>query len=153
MISPEILRRYSYFAGADDEILSQLAVHSQECNFSPGEYLFKEGEQAEKLYIITRGEVAISLQLGDGTIHEVDVMVAGDIVGWSALLQPSNYRAHAIANRQTQAIAIDAKRLMGFCRENHEFGYHIMCELIRSLGQRLSHAWIQLAAAYEKGEE
>ena len=152
MISPEVLRRYSYFAGADDEILSELAVHSQEQNFSPGQYLFKEGEPAEKIYIIIKGEVAISLQLGDGSIQEVDVMVAGDIVGWSALLQPSNYKAHAIANRQTQAIALDAKRLIGFCRENHEFGYQIMCELIRSLGHRLSHAWIQLAAAHEAGE-
>ncbi len=146
MISPEILRRYPYFTAGGEEVIEELAVHSKEVTFSPKEYIFREGDPADTIYIITKGEVDIILELGDGTEREVDSVVAGDLLGWSAFLRSPTYRASALVVRPTSAIAIDGKRLIGLCAENHEFGYRIMCELIRALAHRLENTWVQLAS-------
>ena len=86
MISPEILRRYPYFAGIDDAILRQLAMIAEEKSGIPaGTRLFDEGQPVKYLGIIVSGEVNIQYLLGSGEMRTVDTLVGGDLLGFSAL--------------------------------------------------------------------
>ena len=57
MISPEILRRYPYFAAADDKELRDLAMLCEEESIPSGTVMYQEGDRADKLYIRVEGEV------------------------------------------------------------------------------------------------
>ena len=50
MISPEILRRYPYFAAAKDEGLRDLAMLCEEELIPAGTVMYREGDKADKLY-------------------------------------------------------------------------------------------------------
>ena len=70
MISPEILRRYPYFAGIDDAILRQLAMIAEERKCIPSRTrLFDEGQPVKYLGIIVSGEVNIQYLLGNGEMR------------------------------------------------------------------------------------
>ena len=109
MISPEILRRYPYFAGIDDAILRQLAMIAEEKPRIPaGTRLFAEGEPVKHLGIIVSGEVNIQYLLGNGEMRTVDTLVGGDLLGFSALIEPYKYTGFGTTTQETDLVLIDA---------------------------------------------
>ena len=64
MIS-EVLRRYPYFA-INEETLKAVAMMAEERVVAPGIEIFREGDPAGTLNLITKGEVDIQYILGNG---------------------------------------------------------------------------------------
>ena len=145
MISPEVLRAYPYFAGASDESLRELAMTTEEMTFQEGQVLFREGQTAEHLYILIRGEVDIQYELNTGEHRTVDTVVAGDVLIWSALVKPYRTTALGIARRSCEMIAVDARKLRELCDSDRELGYSLMREIAQTTSHRLEGARVQLA--------
>ena len=145
MISPEILRRYPHFAGIDDESLKQLAMIAEEKSVPANMVMFREGDPANYLSIILKGEVNIQYLLGNDMLRTVDTLVEGDLLMWSALVEP--YKATAIGTtiKPTQLARIDATKLRVLCEEKPILGYRLMTQVTRLLAHRLEDARVQLA--------
>ena len=146
MISPEVLRRYPYFAAIDEDSLKAVALLADEKTVPAGTILFHEGDPAEKLNIITQGEVEIQYLLGSGQLRTVDTLVEGDILGWSALIEPYKYTAVGTAKHATRLVAIDGPKLRSLCAQDTRLGYQLTIQIAKLLGHRLEGARIQLAA-------
>ena len=97
MISTESLRRYPYFADVSEDALKQVAMIAEEVAFATGAEMFIEDDKAENLYILVNGEVDLQYRLGNGELRTVDTLVAGDLIVWSALVEP--YRIQPEARR------------------------------------------------------
>lgn len=146
MISPEVLRRYPYFAGISEDSLRAVAMLAEEKCAPAGAQMFAEGDSADWLNIITRGEVNIQYVLGTGEKRTVDTLVDGDILGWSALVEPYKYTAIGTAARETHLVAIQGKKLRDLCDREPMLGYRLMTQIARLLAHRLEGARVQLAA-------
>lgn len=145
MISPEVLRRHAYFAGGSDETLKELAMAAEELSFEEGQVLFREGEPANHLYILTKGEVDIQYELNTGEHRTVDTLVAGDMLVWSALVRPYRITALGIARRPSHVISIDARKVRELCDRDRELGFSLMNEVAQTTSHRLEGARVQLA--------
>jgi len=145
MISPEFLRRYPYFAGISEESLKQLAMIAEEKTVPADTVMFREGDPATHLSIIVRGEVNIQYVLGDGELRTVDTLGAGDLLLWSALVEP--YRATAVGTttKETQLVRLDAGQLCALCEQDPLLGYRLMTQVAKLLAHRLEGARVQLA--------
>ncbi|HLC02204.1 MAG TPA: cyclic nucleotide-binding domain-containing protein [Anaerolineales bacterium] len=146
MISPERLRRYPHCAGAPDEMLKSVAMLARERPFKAGERLVEEGATATKLMLLDAGEVDIVYRLGDDRDVTVDTLVEGDLMAWSALLEPHRLTATGIARKDGLVIEIEAEGLRGICQANPTYGYQMMTQVAIALRDRLSATRVQLAA-------
>ncbi len=146
MTSPEMLRRWPYFAGISDASLKALAMIAEEKAVAAGTHLFGEGDPAEAMNVIVKGEVNIEYILGDGQRRTVDTLVDGDILGWSALVEPYKYTAIGTATKPTQMITIHAKKLRDLCENDPHLGYQLTTQIAKLLAHRLEGARVQLAA-------
>jgi CRP/FNR family cyclic AMP-dependent transcriptional regulator len=146
MISPERLRRYPHCAGAPDDLLKSVAMLAHERPFKAGERLFEEGATATKLMFLDSGEVDIVYRLGDDREVTVDTLVAGDLMAWSALLEPFRLTATGVARQDGVAIEIDAEELRGICRATPSHGFVMMTQVAIALRDRLNATRVQLAA-------
>ncbi len=146
MISPEALRRYHYFASIGEESLKALAMIAEEQEIPSGTEMFREGDAADILHVITQGEVEIRYLLGNGEERTVDTLVGGELLCWSALIEP--YKATAIGTtvKDTQLINLDAKKVRDLCDSDPLLGYQLTKEISKLLAQRLESARVQLAA-------
>lgn len=145
MISPEILRRFPYFAAADDEGLRQLAMICDEISVAAGAIMYREGDKADKLYILTDGEVDIQYTLGSGELRTVDTVVPGELLMWSALVEPFKSTAVVSVKAPSKLIAIDADKLRAFCALDLKVANEVLLHLTKMLATRLEGARIQLA--------
>jgi CRP-like cAMP-binding protein len=146
MISPEVLRRYPYFAQIDEESLKQVAMLAEEQCVASGVQLFNEGDAANAMNIIVKGEVNIQYLLGTGELRTVDTLVDGDILGWSALVEPYKYTAIGTVSKDTQLVVIDARKLRDLCEKDPLLGYRLTTQVAKLLAHRLEGARVQLAA-------
>ncbi|MHB8900563.1 MAG: cyclic nucleotide-binding domain-containing protein [Thermoguttaceae bacterium] len=147
MISPEALRRYHYFANISEQSLKSLAMIAEEKSVPAGTEMFREGDPADTLHVITQGEVEIRYQLGNGEQRAVDTLVGGELLCWSALIEP--YKATAIGTtvKDTQLICLHAKKVRELCDADPLLGYQLAQAISKLLAQRLESARVQLAAA------
>jgi len=147
MISPERLRRFAHCAGASDELLKQVAMLASERPFDAGEHLFEEGTSARKLLLLESGSVDIVHTLGSGKAVVVDTLVGGDLMAWSALLEPHMLTATGVGRTAGRLVEINGQALLGLCKENPEYGLTMMTEVAKTLRARLEATRVQLAAA------
>jgi CRP/FNR family transcriptional regulator, cyclic AMP receptor protein len=145
MISPEVLRRYPYFGCIDDETIKQLAMIATERCVPAGTIMFREGDPADHLSIILDGEVNIQYELGSGELRTVDTLVDGDLLCWSALIEPYKVTAMGTTTKDTQLVSIDAAKLRAFCDNDTRLGYCLVKHVAKLLAHRLEGARVQLA--------
>ncbi|MBN2023385.1 MAG: cyclic nucleotide-binding domain-containing protein [Pirellulales bacterium] len=147
MISPETLRRYPVFAGIGDESLKALAMVADEKTVPGGTILFREREPATHLNVVIKGEVDIQYLLGTGEHRTVDTLVSGDLLCWSALVEPFKTTAIATSTQETRLVTLEATKVRQLCAKDPALGYLLMTQVAKLLADRLENARIQLATA------
>jgi CRP-like cAMP-binding protein len=147
MISTELLRRYPYFADISEDALKEVAMISEEITAASGSTLFCEGDKADSLFILCEGEVDLQYTLGSGEMRTVDTLVAGDLLLWSALVEPYKSTATGTVRKERDAklLSVDGNKLRQLCETNHDLGYRMLISITTLLATRLEGARVQLA--------
>ncbi len=149
MISPEQLRRYPFFGGLTAEELASIAMIAEEVSFPTETIIFKDGELATRLYILTSGTVDLvyHIERANGTeTTYVGSIAAGEAFGISAVVKPYRLTAAGVAHGPVQAIAVDAAGLRTLMELSCHLGFTIMRQVAGALAERLAFAHIELAA-------
>lgn len=149
MVSAELLRRYPFFAGMTDDELNRVAQITDRASYAAGTDIFREGEVAKKLYVLTGGSVELVYEIPktEGlTTSFVGSIAAGEPFGLSAFNEPYLLTATARAESAADALEIPADVLRALAEEDCHLGYALMKQIARALGERLSFARVQLAA-------
>ena len=93
-----------------------------------GDVIFREGDQAQELFVIRSGEVRI--QIGNRTIAELS---ADSIFGEMALIDNEPRSASAIAVTDVELVAVSEKQFLFLVSQTPYFALKVM----RVLAQRL----------------
>lgn len=147
MIQTHELKRFRYFAGLPESVLDEIAAISALRRFKAGERLLEEGARAKELLIVKSGEVDLVYQLGDGREVTAESAVGGDVIAWSALLEPYQLTASGVGTKDGELIAIDGERLRKLCDDDTVLGYQLLTEIARGLRDRLTGLRVQVAAS------
>jgi CRP-like cAMP-binding protein len=146
MVSPEILRRFAYFSGASEQSLKQVAMMSEEKTARAGDVLFREGQDATELCVVVEGEVDIQYVLGDGSHQTVDTLIAGELMIWSALVEPHMTHSVGVARTPVKLVAINAPKFRALLDSEPVLGYQVMEAVASAVAHRLHGARLQIAA-------
>ena len=145
MITSEMLHRNRCFAALSEECRQQVAKIAEEKTFLAGERLCYEHDPARYLYVIVEGEVDLHYLLGNGEQRTVDHLTDGDLLGWSALVEPYRITGIATAAMDTRVVAIEADKLRDLCEQDPALGRCLMAQIVKLLARRLVGARMQLA--------
>ena len=119
----QYLPEHPFFAGLDD-VGDRPArrVRARTCTSGAGEYLFREGEPADRFYVVRHGRVALEVHDPARRRWSLDTVDDGDVVGWSWLVPPYRWIFDARAVEPTSAVAFDGACLRGKCDEDPALG-------------------------------
>ena len=133
----ELLHRTTIFRDLDDAELAQVAnVCTQEA-FAPGQYVFREGEHGNRLYLIADGEVRISRDVPGSGEEALAVLKAGALFGEMAVFDRSERSTHAIANGPATVLTISRADFELLLDLNRELAYKVLWACVRLLSSRL----------------
>lgn len=105
-----------------------------------GAVLFDLGGDADRLFLIRRGRVALTLPMKvEGQVVDVLVeeKVGGEVVGWSAIIPPHRFTLKAATTVESSIISIPREPLLSLLAERPALGYALTRSVARIMGQRL----------------
>ena len=143
-----LLREHPFLKSLEPEYLALLAGCAMNVRFGQGSFLFREGEPAEQCFLIREGKVALEIAgAGRGSII-VQTLGAGDVAGFSWLLEPHQWQFDGRAVEPVRAFALDGTCLRGKCVEDTRLGFELTQMFARLAIQRLQATRLQLLDVY-----
>jgi CRP/FNR family transcriptional regulator, cyclic AMP receptor protein len=139
---------HPFFQGIAASFTERLQRHATERSFSPGEYLFREGEPAMAFYLLYSGKVALELEAPDRPRVTIETVGPREVLGWSWLVPPHRWRFDARALKATSALVVDSRRVMEALEDRPEDGYRFLMHLVPVIGERLEMARIRALDIY-----
>lgn len=136
--------KHSLLDELEPDHLAELLKGAREVEFTPGEIIFRQGEPANRFYLIQSGKVAVESS-ERGRVVPIETLGAGDVLGWSWLFPSFAWHFQARALETTRAIACDGAHLLVRSEEDHDFGYELMKRVAQVLIRRLQATRKQLA--------
>ncbi len=144
----EILRKHPFISDLEDKDLQTLLSCASNVTFSDGDYLFREGEEATKFFLIRTGKVALELHASERGAIRILTIGQGEVLGWSWLISPYRWHFDAIAVEHVRAFALDGKCLRTKCDNDHDFGYEMYKRFSKVLENRIKATRLQLLDIY-----
>jgi CRP-like cAMP-binding protein len=131
---PEFLRD---LAPRDADRVLALGIRMR---LASGEQIFRLGAEADRLFLVERGRVALTLPLRVYD-REEDLLVeeceAGQTLGWSALVRPHRFTLTAKALVETEVLVFMRDALLDHFASQPVVGYHVVRNLAALVGHRL----------------
>lgn len=128
----------TFFQGFPPAMMAALRPLARHERYPPETHLLREGEDADRFYIIRDGVVTIS-SLEDLDASPIQTLGVGEAIGWSWLAAPFVWAFDAITRTDTTVLAFDAVQLRKLCDEHPEWGYIFMKRLVYVFALRLKH--------------
>jgi CRP-like cAMP-binding protein len=143
-----LLRGQRLFSGLEPAYLAALAGCAANAAFPAGEFLFREGEPAGAFFLISAGSVALEIAVPGRGGHVIQTLGAGDVAGFSWLIEPHRWEFDGRAVQPTEAVQIDGACLRAECDADPRLGYQLMRRFATLATTRLQATRLQLLDVY-----
>lgn len=143
-----IIAEHPFLADLDPSFTGLMVGCAKNVRFNRNDHIFREGDPANEFFLIREGKVAVEIFPAQGRPIIVATLDEGDILGWSWLLPPYQWKLNARAMENVRAISLDGKCLRNKCEENHDLGYEVLKRFARIIEQRLEATRMQLLDIY-----
>lgn len=134
---PTLLRKHPFLAGLKARHLRILAANAMPVNYSAGEMIFRQGEPANRFYLLLTGQVSLESRRDKRQPVTIQTIGPGDVLGWSWLFEPYYWQFDARAVAPTEAIFLYGSRLREQCEVDHDLGYELMKRMAAVIVNRL----------------
>lgn len=103
------------------ETISLFKNSSDYRTFNPGDIIFRQGDQADNMYVVQDGEVEILVN-----DRVVETAREGHLFGEMALIDKKERSATVRAKTECRVVPIDKKRFTYLVQETPFFALHVM---------------------------
>lgn len=147
-----IVRNHPLFKGLDEGFVETMAGCAKNAVFKPGSYVFHEGDDADDIYLIREGRVALEIAAPGHGRMVFQTVTTGGVLGLSWLVPPYTWRfdAHVrdAPGNSLRAVVIDATCLREKCERDPVLGYAVMKRFMPALVERLHDTRVQMLDLY-----
>jgi len=144
----QLVAGHPFLAGLPETTLDLVRGAATVEIFPVGEYLFREGEPAERFFLLERGRVALETHAPGRSAHLLDSVGAGGVVGWSWLVPPHRWFFDGRAVDDVTAVVVDGSSLRAAFDEHPEAGYEVLRRVTKVLYERMQSARVRLLDLY-----
>lgn len=139
---------HPFLAGMNHTQLRLLTDCAVARHFKAKQTILREGEFANGFYLIETGKVALESEAGLGESLPIQILRAGDSLGWSWMFPPYVWQFTARAIEPTTVLFFYATILREYCEKDHSLGYELLKRISAVMVTRLQAAHDQMLAIY-----
>ncbi len=143
-------KTHPFLQGLGPQHLATLAECAMPTNFKAEQIIFREGEIANRFYLILEGRVALEADAQDHPPVPVDSVTNGDVLGWSWLFPPYTWNFSARATGPVRAVFFYGTWLRERCAAEPALGYELMRRTAGVVIRRLQAARQELVRIASK---
>ena len=139
MVSADWLKKTELFGPLTESQLNILLSHSSVESLPEGKTVFRQGEEAHRLFILIEGTVDLSVKTGE----KIDFMTSkiekeGAVFGIPSLIEPFRYNVTVTCLKPCKVLMIDADHIKTNMEKDLKMGMEIMKKLVSIYFNRLN---------------
>ncbi|HZU60054.1 MAG TPA: patatin-like phospholipase family protein [Solirubrobacteraceae bacterium] len=135
------LRNVPVLAGLSDELLERLSTQLQEVHVRAGQWIMREGDDADSMFIVESGRVDV---IDEGPPERlIRALRRGDVLGELALLREGKRSASVRARRDADLLELGREPFEALIQEAPSFALG----LVRAMGAQLAASRSPIVAA------
>jgi CRP-like cAMP-binding protein len=139
MVSTDWLKKTELFGTLSESQLNILLSHSSVESFPEGKTIFRQGDEANHLYILVEGMVDLSVKTGEKfDFLTSKVEKEGAAFGIPSLIEPFRYNVTATCLKPSKVLVINAGRVKMDMEKDPRMGMEIMKKLASIYFYRLT---------------
>jgi CRP-like cAMP-binding protein len=127
----DALRHVELFSALREDELSEIAERLVYAPFAQGDTITRQGAVAHWLYILTRGEADVFLELPDGGRRRIDTVRGGQFLGEMGLMTGAQRSATVIARTEVLSYRLDKESFQEVLARRPELAEEISQVLVR----------------------
>ena len=143
---------HPFLAGMNRRHLTLLTDCAMAVQFKKGQVIFREGEPANRFYLIETGKVILESSGGLGDPVVIDTIGAGNLLGWSWMFPPHTWHFTARAVEPTTAIFFSGTILREYCEKDHALGYELLKRMTVVMNRRMQAARNKMLAIHHRSD-
>jgi CRP-like cAMP-binding protein len=137
-----------FFAGLSEPHLAVLTGCASNAVFDAGDFIFRDGQLADRFYLLRHGRVGLEIFSPAGGPLTIETLDEGDVLGFSWLFPPFKSRFDARALTLVRALSLDGTCLRRKCEEDKALGYELVKRFAALIIGRLESTRLQLLDVY-----
>jgi len=130
MARVEEFNKFDFFNAFSEKQLAELIKVTGKKTYAKGSYIYKEGDRANQIFIVSKGWV--SLRKID---PEKDIGISfenrgrGELFGTACFMKPQEYTLNAMCMEDSEVLAMDADKLFDLFQKDYQIGYLFLKEI------------------------
>ena len=137
---------HPFLVGMNHKQLALLTDCAMVVQFKKGQVIFREGESANRFYLIETGQVILESSDAPDDSVVIDMIGSGDLLGWSWMFPPYVWHFTARAAEPVTAIFFYGTILREYCERDHSLGYELFKRMGAVMIKRLQAARTKMVA-------
>lgn len=139
------------FNGMTTDQIDQILPLMELCRYPQDHLIFEQGQKAEYLYILLKGEVIIRYKPYDGPPLDIARVEAGGVFGWSSTLGRETYTSATLSATEVVAYRIGSRQLSWLCQLFPRTGAILLHRLANIISQGLTETQSQVFDMLSQG--
>ena len=136
MITINDLKQIIMLGYLTDEMLEKLIPITDLLLFDENEFIFRQGDKSDRLFMLKEGKVLLELDVSDKITVSVSSIKSGQTFGWSAMLEEANYTVNALCSERCEVLSIRSEKLKTLLEHDHTMGYILSQRLLAIMKKR-----------------
>jgi CRP/FNR family cyclic AMP-dependent transcriptional regulator len=143
---------HPFLAGMNHTQLTLLTDCATSRHFNTNQTILREGEFANGFYLVETGKVALESEVRFGESIAIQIIGAGDLLGWSWMFPPYVWQFTARAIEPTTTLFFYAAILREYCEKDHSLGYELLKRISAVMVTRLQAAHDQMLSLHSNAQ-
>jgi CRP/FNR family transcriptional regulator, cyclic AMP receptor protein len=139
---------HPFLVGMNHTHLALLTDCAIATRFQKGQMILREGEFANRFYLIESGKIILESGEGFGDPVVIETIGSGDLLGWSWMFPPYVWNFTARAIEPTTAIFFYGTILREYCERDPSLGYELFKRITPVMMRRLQRARRKMLAIH-----
>ena len=145
MTKVDEFNKFDFFNAFSEKQLAELAKVTEKKTFKKGSQIYKEGDRANHIFIVSKGWV--KLRKIDSE-KDIDISFEnrgkGELFGAACFMKPQEYTLNAFCMEDSEVIAMNADDLFDLFHKDYQIGYLFLKEIAKVYFERYKSVKKQL---------
>lgn len=130
-------RKFDFFHAFSEDQLAELMKVTEKKTFKKGAQIYKEGDRANQIFIVSKGWVKLRKMDPE---KDIDITFEnrgkGELFGAACFMKPQEYTLNAVCMEDSEVLAMDADSLFDLFHNDYQIGYLFLKEIAKVYFER-----------------
>jgi CRP/FNR family cyclic AMP-dependent transcriptional regulator len=139
MVTTQHLKEMVIMTHLKDDMLDRIISITDVLIFEDQEFIFRQGDIADRFYLVKRGKVLLEQRLAEKITVSVGSIKPGFAFGWSTMIEEGYYTTDAVCAEPCEIYSMKGDKIRALCDKDPYMGYLLTRRLLVILKKRYDH--------------